>query len=179
MVDEAVSDLTRAIASGDTEAFARFYDRWFDAMYAEARRVTRRDEAFCLDVVQDAMLRVIRGMKPLDTESRLHCWVRRVVHSCALDRLRADLRRARRDAAHRTSQAPQREELQDRLDWLRKQLNGLDEPSFDLLLMRHRFGWTLARIGRILGLTPGAVDGRLNRITERLRREAEERFDET
>jgi hypothetical protein len=35
--------------------------------------------------------------------------------------------------------------------------------------MRHRLGWTLERIGAVVGLAPGAVDGRLRRIIGRLR----------
>ncbi len=36
--------------------------------------------------------------------------------------------------------------------------------------MRHRFGWTLQDIGRALGLSPGAVDGRLRRLVRTLRK---------
>ena len=90
---------TAAIAAGDTAAFARFYDRWFDTVYAEAARATGRDEAFCLDVVQDAMMRVIRSMRPLPAEDDVRRWLRAVVHSCAYDRLRSETRRRRRETA--------------------------------------------------------------------------------
>ena len=36
---ESVRDMTSAIASGDTEAFARFYEQWFDVAFCETRRV--------------------------------------------------------------------------------------------------------------------------------------------
>jgi DNA-directed RNA polymerase specialized sigma24 family protein len=76
-----IQRLTTAIASGDTEAFGRFYDRWFDWSVAEARRATGRDESFCLDVVQDAMMRVIKSMKPLPHEAALYRWMRVVIRS--------------------------------------------------------------------------------------------------
>jgi hypothetical protein len=44
--------LTRAIARGDRDALATFYNAWFDRSYAAARRLTGRDESFCLDVVR-------------------------------------------------------------------------------------------------------------------------------
>ena len=184
-IDRQVSDLdppdaarlTAAIAAGDTEAFARFYRQWFQTMYADARRVTGRDEAFCLDIVHDAMLRVIRSMKPLAGETDLARWLGAVIRSCAYDRLRAESRRRLRDRAHGAKaiaavEVPETDA--DRLRWLEAQLRALDEGSLQLLLMRHRLGWTLQRIGRALGLEPGAVDGRLRRIVARLRRRAAE-----
>ena len=62
-----IKTLTGAIAAGDTDAFSRFYRARFDQMLAEAVRATGRDESFCLDVVQDAMMRVIRSMKPMSS----------------------------------------------------------------------------------------------------------------
>jgi RNA polymerase sigma factor (sigma-70 family) len=184
-VQPDVKALTTAIASGDTEAFARFYRTWFDAMYADAVRATGRDEAFCLDVVQDAMMKIIRRMKPMATEGDLSRWLRAVVQSCAYDRLRGESRRRRREAeaaAGRrepgTRTATDRGDLRERLQWLEQQLRTCDDASVRLLLMRHRFGWTLQQIGVALGIKPGAVDGRLRRLVGGLRRTAREEFDD-
>jgi RNA polymerase sigma factor (sigma-70 family) len=183
-VQPDVKALTTAIASGDTEAFSRFYRAWFDVMYADAARATGRDESFCLDVVQDAMVRVIRRMRPLSTERDLRRWLRAVVQSCAYDRLRGDARRRRREAeaaGRRDRPAPtagDRAEHHRRLAWLERELRGYDDASVRMLLMRHRFGWTLRQIGAALGATPGAVDGRLRRIVSGLRRTAEEESDD-
>ena len=176
----SVRELTANIASGDPEAFARFYRGRFDEMYAEARRATGRDESFCLDVVQDAMIRTIRALKPLESEKHLRAWLRTVVQSCAYDRLRKEARRRRweRDATHARRAVSSDDDFDDRLEWLRKELASLDDPQVRLLLMRYRFGWTLRRIGEHLGLKPGAVDGRLGRLVATLRRRAQENFDE-
>ncbi|MCH8316763.1 MAG: sigma-70 family RNA polymerase sigma factor [Planctomycetes bacterium] len=50
----------------------------------------------------------------------------------------------------------------------------MNDRDVQLLLMRHRFGWTLKRIGDALGLKPGAVDGRIRRVLTKLRRRAKE-----
>ena len=178
-MDESTHKLTAAIASGDTEAFARFYRAWFDRMTAEAARATGKDEAFCLDVVHDAMLRVIKSIKPLDSEAALGRWLQRTVRSCAIDRLRAESRRRRREQAVATEERhAEAENLEERIAWLRRQLAELDEPAASMLLMRHRFGWTLARIGSAVGLNTGAVDGRIRRTLDFLRQRAREAFDE-
>ena len=180
VLDTPIRELTTAIASGNAEALARFYRGWFDRAYADARRATARDESFCLDVVQDAMIRVIRSMRAMDTEPQLRNWLRVVVQSCAYDRLRKEARRKRREETVVPSDRPsERDETTDeQLRWLRNELAGMDTPETRLLVMRYRLGWTLERIGRAVGLRPGAVDGRLRRATNELREKARESFDE-
>ncbi len=178
-MSDSVPELTAAIASGDTQAFARFYRRWFDDLFELARHASRRDESFCLDVVQDAMLRVIRSIKPMADEPRLRAWLRAVVRSCVCDRLRAEAARRRHEAAAGGPSPPAAEgDLEERLAWLRRALSELEGDQQQMLLMRHRFGWTLNRIGAAFGLAPAAVDGRLGRLLTRLRRKAAEAFHE-
>ena len=69
-----VQSTTAAVARGDRGALAELYERWFDECYRIARGLTRRDESFCLDVVQETMLRVIRSLRRLETEAQLRAW---------------------------------------------------------------------------------------------------------
>lgn len=175
----SVRELTGAIASGDPEAFTHFFRTRFDEMYAEARRCTSRDEAFCLDVVQEAFVRLIRALKPLDTEEQLQAWLRVVVRSCAYDLLRKEARHRRREAAAAPADTCDTDpETQARLEWLDAELSRVGGERAALLTMRYRLGWTLRRIGEAVGLHPGAVDGRLGRTVETLRRRAQETYDD-
>jgi RNA polymerase sigma factor (sigma-70 family) len=171
-VDLEVRAMTEGVAAGDAEAFARFFDGWFDFVNAEAARLAGRDEPLRLDVVQDAMMRVIRGMKPMDSREHLQGWLRAAVRTAALDLLRREARRIRRE--RRSGAAPPGEgrdmERAAQLDWLARELTRLDEADSHLLVLRYRFGWTLRRIGVALGATPGAIDGKLRRLLEMLRR---------
>lgn len=178
-MDDSIRQLTSAIASGETGALARFYHRWFDRMYAEANRVTGRDESFCLDVVEEAMMRVIRSLGPMDNEAALWGWLRAVIRSCALDRLRREMRRRKREQAGEGIAPPAPpDDLEERLAWLRRELAEMNDHDSALLTMRHRFGWTLRQVAGAVGLNPGAVDGRLRRTLQTLRRRAKEAFDE-
>jgi RNA polymerase sigma factor (sigma-70 family) len=148
-------------------------------MAVEAARATGKDESFCLDVVQDAMLRVIRSLKPLDSEAALFRWLQRTIRSCAIDRLRAESRRRQREEAVAARERREAiENLEERIAWLRRELEELDESAASMLLMRHRFGWTLSQIGAVFGLNPGAVDGRIRRTLDFLRQRARETYDE-
>ena len=175
--------LTTAVASGNTDAFAVFYRAWFDVMYQQAQHVSKRDESFCLDIVQDAMLRVIKSIKPMDSSQDLRRWLNVVVKTCAYDRFREEARRSARERKFETDpesvehydNSEDQQNTLERLHWLENELRSMDRSDAELLLMRHRFGWTLKLIGETLGLKPGAVDGKLQRLVGKLRQSAKER----
>lgn len=178
--------LTAAIAKGDERAFAEFYERWFDRVYAKARHVTRRDEAFCLDVVQDCMMRVVGKMRPLQSERAVAAWMARTLMSTAIDRMRQDERRLRREresAARATGTAPGPEltdglEVAEQTTWLRARLMELPAADRQLILERFEGGKTLDAIGQAHGMSVHAAHGRIWRIVNRLRRAAKEIFDD-
>ena len=177
--DDLTAELTAAIQRGDMAAFERFYRTWFDFAFAQAQRLTAADESFCLDIVQEVMMRAIRSMKPLPNEAALRSWLSTTTRRCAIDSLRREMRRRRREALSGAAIAPEADpDLGDRSAWLRRRLAELDDQTATLLTLRHRFQWTLQQIGQSLRLTPGAVDGRLRRTMDTLRREAREAFDD-
>lgn len=178
--NDSTRSLTRAIRLGDSEAFALFYRRWFDVVYEHARQFTGRDESFCLDVVQDVFMRAMRSIPELATDRSAHAWLKTVVVSCARDRIRRDRAIAARETAsgetgpHRVPALLHEDHsTAEQLASLRALLATFEEPTRTALLMRFRFGRTLAQIGQLLGLSTGAVDGRLNRAIAALRRASE------
>lgn len=166
--DVGVRRLTRAVARGDEHAFEAFYNEWFEPAYAMARALTKRDESFCLDVVQDAMLKAARSMKPIDTEHQLCAWVRRVVHTSALSSLRSERRRRARELTHAANPSAIIQPLDERIEWLRDEIRKL--PPKDRSLLRLRFGQsaTLANAGESEGITGASAHGRVRRAVARL-----------
>ncbi len=160
---------------GDHAALDEFYRDWFERAVALVAARTGRDEAFCLDSVQDAFVRLVGRGPPSWADSReaLDAWFVRVVHTSALDRLRADSRRAMRDRgvhvrggeAARPADAAALAETVRRLEAM---VAELERTEYAMLRARADAGLGLAQIGTALGLTVGAVHGRLRRIAARL-----------
>lgn len=167
--------LSARIASGDPEAFTSFYRKWFNPMCAEVRRLTGRDESFCLDVVQEVMMNIIRAAPPVDDESALRAWLTVVVRRCALDRLRAEKRRMQREHRRGTTVVARTPDTDDLLASLQSELRELDPDRFSLLRFKLGLDWTLERIGSLVGLKAGAVDGRIGRTLTQLRQKLQER----
>ena len=170
--------LTTAMAAGDPSAIERFYRHYFDALHREARRVTRRDEAFCLDVVQEATMRVIRAVRPVDSAAQFAAWLNLVVRTTALDLLRREKRRQAREAV---TVPPDAGGLRDadraeQIHWLRRQIAALDPELVRIIELRFDDRWTLAKIAARFGLSVGTIDGRLRRALTQLRHRAQEDF---
>ena len=179
LADDDTHRLTAGMAAGDAAAVDAFYRRWFPFLYAAARRASGRDESFCLDVVQEATLRVVRTVRAADTERQLRAWLRLVVQTTALDLLRRERRRAGHEAAVAAGVGggPHGED-DGRLAWLREQVARFDPALARMVEWRYEHGWTLRRIAERLGLSVGTVDGRLRRALVDLRGRAAEAFDE-
>ena len=164
-----IPGISAAIASGSTEAFAAFYEAWFDHCHERVRMMTGFDEATSLDVVQDTMIRVSGSMPRFQDRMQLGAWLDRVMINIARDRIRSEARRKRREAnriRHRNERSPQED-----LEALDARLSELEKEQRNLLQARYSLGWTLQRIADALGLGTGAVDGRIRRSLDRLREE--------
>lgn len=183
-VDPFIVAMIRAISENDAPALARFYEGWFDRAFELARRLTGRDESFCLDVVQEAMMKVLRSLRPslgITTAGALDAWFSRVVHTTAIDLLRREARRRRRETSHRRAGVrPSGEDaaalvaLEDQAAWIAAEL--AREGDLDASLAALRFGHhqSLEAMGEHHSMTPAAVHGRLRRLFDRLRHKREE-----
>lgn len=176
-------DITRRMASGDLRAFEIFYQQNFDLMLATVRQAIGRDEASSLDVVQEAMLKAIRCIKPLPDEAAVRAWSRAVAKSVAFDWLRSELKRNRVEQAQPPRDSREDSNLDDddspeRLVWIEEQLQSFPTEFQDLIAFRYRLGWSLRMISEKLGIKTGAVDGKIRRGVEKLKERARREFDE-
>jgi RNA polymerase sigma-70 factor (ECF subfamily) len=142
----------------------------FALLYETARQRTGRDESFALDCVQDAMLRIARALPRCESSAVLDAWLRRTVLNAALDRLRSETSRRRREdiSADERGAAARAKADDERLVELERELTELGPEERMLLMLRFR-GLTLAQLADHFGLAPKAIDSRIRRALARLR----------
>jgi len=162
--DETARRWSAGIASGDHAALGEFYDAWFESSVGIVRAFTGRDESFCLDVVQSAMLKITRRIRPMDSEAALRSWVVSVLRSCAIDALRAQKRRAHHEAGAQAGGIERSHELAARIEWLAGMVSEADGSVQDLLRLRFAAGATVEQVAATSGRSPGAVHGTLRRL---------------
>ena len=176
--DKWATELSRGMAAGDARAIEEFYRRYFDLMYSQARRVTRRDEAFCLDVVQEAVIKAVRLVRAVESEAQLAAWLRLVVRTTAYDLSKAERRRQNREGAVAIDESIVPSGGNDeQIEILRGEIARLDPELAQLIDLRFTQRLTLGRIAERLGLSIGTVDGRLRRLLKTLRSRLEDDSD--
>lgn len=182
--------ITVRMKAGDTAAFADYYEAMFPIMYREAQRFSGRDESTCLDLVQDAMLKAIRCIKPIRNRKQVEAWSRAVIKSVTWDwlrkqsryqqqQLRPDLRSSRAADADARPLPDDFDsfEITARMAWIESELQTLPTDLRSMIALRYRLGWTLSAIGARFGMKAGAVDGRIRRTIERLKQKASSEYD--
>ncbi|MDZ4754025.1 MAG: sigma-70 family RNA polymerase sigma factor [Phycisphaerae bacterium] len=132
-----------AIAAGSREALAQLYEARFERLFRIVRNRTRRDDAFALAA-----------------------WLVRMVLSAAVDRLRMDASRSRRESSQ-AAHAGMRDA--DLLAAMEEELRQLSDDDRSVIDLRFRRNLGLERIGAALGISVKAAEMRLRPALGRLR----------
>ena len=155
---------------GERDAFDLLIDRWHGPLWTYARRLTGSDEA-AHDAVQDAWLRILRGLPQLRDAARLRPWLFGIMRRTLMDRLRGRYAApAPADvdpdtlAAEPPDDEPEAEEaaLQDGLE----RLPVVEREVLTLFYLREL---SLAEVADLLAVPVGTVKSRLHRARRMLR----------
>ena len=95
--DQAASQtwlLTHQLAAGDEAAFREFHKQYFDRLYHFLLVVSHGQEQEAQDALQQTLLRVVRYIRPFDSEDIFWCWLKTVARSAARDANRKQRRYA-------------------------------------------------------------------------------------
>ncbi|MEQ1905217.1 MAG: sigma-70 family RNA polymerase sigma factor [Pirellulaceae bacterium] len=176
------AQVTSSIITGDQAAFETYYNHYFEPMLKMAKRLSGFSTEDCLDLVHDAMLKAGKGMRPIADSRSLDAWTRAVIQSVCLDRLRKKtressfIRKQFESGVTENQGSLGAEDDEARIAWIESSVENLPADLRQLFSWRFRLGWSLKAIGRQLGISTGAVDGRVRRAIEKLREQAIQEF---
>ena len=172
MSDGSVSrELLAGCRRGDPRAFEELVGITHRRVYALAYRLVG-DRYEAEDVVQEAYLRMFRGLAGFREEARFETWMHRIVTNTAFNQMR---RRGRFGALVEEEEplevpVPDTSELQATLrDELERALARLPEGQRTVLLLKDVYDLSCREIGEEIGIQEGAVKVRLHRARKRLR----------
>jgi RNA polymerase sigma-70 factor, ECF subfamily len=169
--------LMARVAAGDAEAFARIYDRHVRAVYSYlAAQLGGAAEAE--EVCQEAFLSLWRHAARFDPRrGGVRGWLIGIARHGAIDRQRAEARRARAETAAQAVAAleppddPVSRVGADRAEAarVRRVLAGLPADQREVLLLVHYGGLSQREIADVTGVPLGTVKSRLRLGLRRLR----------
>lgn len=165
--------LTVALARGDDQAWLEFHRGYGPALFRQLLALTRGDHDLAKEALQCTYLRVAKYVRPCEVEAMFHSWLRTLTRSALRDCWRR--RRSFTDLLFRKYQEPA--ELADRasdhllMNELDAALGRLDPAERAVLEEKYFNGCDVRTIAEKLALTPKAVESRLTRARDALRRE--------
>jgi RNA polymerase sigma-70 factor (ECF subfamily) len=167
--DTLIEDL-RNCRRGDEIAARRLYASVGGSMELVALAVTN-DRASALDVVQQALLRVLEApLEQVDEVRDVLPWLLKITRNVAINSVRSDSRRTARERLSYVLQHGSNENgaAQDRND-LNTAIASLTLEHREVIILRHFIGLTWVQIGHAIGLTDSACAARHKTALEQLR----------
>jgi RNA polymerase sigma-70 factor (ECF subfamily) len=165
--DKSLLDL---YVSGEIEALAELFKRHNAKMKSIAYRVTK-NEADAEDVVQNALISVMRSANKFRGESAVSTWLFRIVTNAAIDKLRSS-------KAHPVYELPidiplknSEMSVKDLSIDLLNALKSLPVNQRNVVLLIDLAGWTIADVAQKLKCAPGTVKSRCHRAHLKLAQE--------
>lgn len=158
--------ISAGVAAGSRDALGALYLARYERLFRIVQAKTRRDDAFAIDAVHDAWLRVARQLPVVTTLDALDRWLARAAISAALDRLRSESSRRRREDMERPARNETDQEL---IDAMLSELDQLNQADRSVIELRFRRGLSLEALARVLDVGAKAAEIRLRRALGRLR----------
>ena len=168
-------DTIQRILVGDEAAFARLVRQYQGAVFGLAYHYVK-DFQDAQEVAQDVFLKVYRRLSTLDDLQRFSTWLRRIVYTESMMRLRARSRRIVTRPLDTGNPETISWNIQQYADAQRRDtvidiLEDLPEESRLLIELRYLGGYTSREIAQLLEMKPGTVRYRLHRVIKSLREE--------
>ena len=169
-----LAGLLARVARGDQAAFAVLYDRAAGRVFGLVLRVVR-DPAQAEEVTQEVMLEVWRTASRFDPHrGSATAWLMTLAHRRAVDRVRAGLAAAQREARAAVAETDYdvvAEEVETRLDAqrVRRCLDSLTDLQRESVTLAYYGGYSYREVAHLLGVAVGTVKTRMRDGLIRLR----------
>jgi RNA polymerase sigma-70 factor (ECF subfamily) len=173
MLDIAV--LTRAMAAGDETAYRIFYDAYFDRLLRYLLVVTGGNEDAAGEVLQLALVRVVRHVKAFETEEKFWSWLTVLARSALADESRkrrryfAFLERFTRQQETRPAAMDNGEADECLRALLEGKLTALPVDERQLVEQKYILRRSVREIADGQQTTEKAVESRLSRVRQKLK----------
>jgi RNA polymerase sigma factor (sigma-70 family) len=168
------SNLVEAASRGDAESFSRLCERHYAALVAVAYSQLA-DRSLAEDAAQEALLAAYRDIRGLKQPERFAAWLTSICRNIAIDMAKA---RAREKHAQTVDGSgvlnPSRHET-DTVGVVREIILRLDAQMRDIVYLKYYGRLSYGRIAQMLGISEEAVNGRLRRARDKVRRELRRR----
>ncbi len=164
------ANLVAAALNGDAVSFSRLCEQYYPALVAIAyAQLADRDLAE--DAAQEALLAAYRGMARLKKPERFAGWLTATCRNIAIDMVKARTRNRRVESVDGDPVVRPSHHENNTVTQVRAAISRLEPGMRDIVYLRYYSHMGYDRIARMLAISEEAVNGRLRRARNRIRRE--------
>ncbi len=165
--ENLLDDFARTRSEG---ALRTIIDRHLGLVYSAAWRVTRSEVA-AREVAQDVFLKLAQKPASVPPGLAFSAWLHRTTRSTAIDAVRSENRRLRRESAAAELHAMNipDDSLEDIAPLVDELIDGLPDAERELIAARYLEGLSFRQVGERLGIEEDAARVRVNRALEKVR----------
>ncbi|MDB6041229.1 MAG: polymerase sigma-70 factor, subfamily [Verrucomicrobiales bacterium] len=165
------AELTGAMKRKDEEAYRQFFELYFERLLRYLIVCTHGDEDIAREALQLTLIRIVRHIKPVQSEEQLWSWLTVLAHSALVDEKRK--RRRQNEILDRifrrelTEQAPSMETEASLIPALTYSLAELETEERQLIEAKYFNALSVRQLA--IGTSEKAIESRLGRIRRKLK----------
>lgn len=168
------ANLVAAALKGDAEGFRRLCEQYYPALVAIAyAQLADRDLAE--DAAQEALLAAYRDIVRLKQPERFAAWLTAICRNIAIDMAKARAREKHAESVDGGGVVNPSRHENDTVTVVREIILRLDPQMRDIVYLKYYSRMSYDRIAQMLGISAEAVNGRLRRARDKVRRELQRR----
>jgi RNA polymerase sigma-70 factor (ECF subfamily) len=170
VTEKTDANLIAAAQKGDAESFSRLCEQYYGPLVAVAyAQLADRDMAE--DAAQEALLAAYRGIARLKEPGRFAGWLTSICRNIAIDMVRARAREKHAESVDCSPAPNVSRHESDTVIFVRRIIAELEPGMKEVIYLRYYSRMGYARIAQALGISEEAVNGRLRRARDKIRRQ--------
>jgi RNA polymerase sigma-70 factor (ECF subfamily) len=172
MAENEIALLQAFVQDGETEAFSGIVRRHAGMVYGAGLRVLK-DDSRAADVVQETFLQLLRDADRIT--GSLASWLHRTAIHKAIDAMRRDERRRRREAKYAVNKVCEMHEWERMSGHVDEAVDELDDEKRELLIQRFFEGRTMAEMAAERGISQPTISRQIESTLGQLRKKLRSR----
>jgi RNA polymerase sigma-70 factor, ECF subfamily len=168
------ANLIAAALKGDAQSFSRLCEQYYPALVAMAY-AQLADRGMAEDAAQEALLAAYRGIAKLKQPGRFAGWLMSICRNIAIDMAKARAREKHTESVDCSPVLDTSRQESDIVAVVRQIISQLEPNMREIIYLRYYSRMSYDRIAQVLGISEEAVNGRLRRARDRIRRQLQRR----
>ena len=175
VTENADANLVAAALKGDAESFSRLCEQYYRPLVAIAY-AQLADRGMAEDAAQEALLAAYRGIARLKKPDRFAGWLTSICRNIAIDMVRARAREKHAESRDCSPVPNASRHESDTVAVVRELISRLEPSMREVIYLRYYCQMSYVRIAQTLGTSEEAVNGRLRRARDKIRRQLPRRM---